>query len=155
MEQTTRPAESRDVVAIAALEEEARGGLATVQRGGAAWLADHPALGAVGWRVRLADPGWATLVAEVESVVVGVLTMRLPGGYRRDVAVIDLLYVTPGAREVGLGEALLEAAVAGARGAGAREIEASALPGDRESKNLFERAGLVTRLLVVARPLDR
>jgi GNAT superfamily N-acetyltransferase len=71
-----------------------------------------------------------------------------------DVAHIDQTYVTPDAREVGFGDALVEAAVAAARAAGAGVIEGHALPGDRDTKNLFERAGITARLITVSRRLD-
>ena len=59
----------------------------------------------------------------------------------------------PEARELGVGELLLEAAIGWAEAHGCRGIDAMALPGIRASKNLFERFGLKARRLVVHRPL--
>ena len=70
-----------------------------------------------------------------------------------DVARVDQVYVTPEAREVGFGDALLAAAADEALGAGASVLEGEALPGDRETKNLYERAGITARLITVSRRL--
>ena len=95
------------------------------------------------------------MVAGVDGVVLAVASMRLPVGRKRPVAEVEGIFVTPLAREVGLGEMLLAAMIDTAGSAGAREIDATALPGDRETKNLFERFGLVARLIVVSRRLER
>jgi GNAT superfamily N-acetyltransferase len=63
------------------------------------------------------------------------------------------VYVHPEAREVGLGDELLATAMAAARAAGCAALEGTALPGDRETKNLYERAGIVARLIVVSKRL--
>jgi GNAT superfamily N-acetyltransferase len=62
-------------------------------------------------------------------------------------------YVTPGAREVGFGDALLDSALEWARSAGGRLLEGETLPGDRETKNLYERAGIKARLITVSTEL--
>ena len=69
------------------------------------------------------------------------------------IARVDQVYVTPEARELGFGDALLDAATAIAVEAGAHVIEGEALPGDRDTKNLYERAGITARLITVSRPL--
>ena len=83
------------------------------------------------------------------GLVVGylVLVTALP------VAHVDQVYVTPDARELGFGDALLEAATDAAVEAGATVLEGNALPGDRETKNLYERAGVTARLITVSRRL--
>jgi hypothetical protein len=48
----------------------------------------------------------------------------------------------------------MEHFLASARAAGVRRVGGSALPGDRATKNLFERNGLVARLILVERGLD-
>jgi len=74
--------------------------------------------------------------------------------FEGDVARIDQVYVTPDARELGFGDALLEAAADAARTSGASVLEGQALPGDRQTKNLYERAGITARLITVSRRLD-
>ena len=58
------------------------------------------------------------------------------------------MYVTPEARELGFGDALLELATG--RPLGAAVLEGEALPGDRHTKNLYERAGITARLITVS-----
>ena len=59
------------------------------------------------------------------------------------------MYVEPEARELGFGDDLLAMATAAARDRGCVALEATALPGDRMTKNLYERAGITTRKLTV------
>ena len=66
---------------------------------------------------------------------------------------IDQVWVTPMARELGFGDGLLEAAIGSARERGAVAVEGQALPGDRQTKNLYERAGIVARLITTYREL--
>ena len=63
------------------------------------------------------------------------------------------VYVEPQAREVGFGDWLLEAALAEARTQGCIVIEGYALPGDRATKNLYERAGITARKITVSKAL--
>jgi len=63
------------------------------------------------------------------------------------------IYTEPDVRDVGVGEALLETAIAWAIERHAVAIDAQTLPGARESKNLFERFGLTARLITVRREL--
>ena len=90
------------------------------------------------------------LVAHIDEVVVGYLVATLGSDH---VVRIDQVWVTPDARELGFGDALLEAAIGRARAAGATAVEGEALPGDRHTKNLYERAGIVARLIVTYRAL--
>lgn len=69
------------------------------------------------------------------------------------VAMVSDLYVDPGARRVGVGEAMMDLLVAEATKVGAIGIDALALPGDRDTKNFFETFGLVARALLVHRAL--
>ncbi len=136
-----------DVEALGDLEAEARDALIDA-RGGLRWLEEHPLIG----------PEWAGLlergdvfVAEIDQTVpVGYLVLHVTG----EVATVDQVYVTVGARQLGFGDALLEAATERARQLGARLLEGQALPGDRETKNLYERAGITARLITVSRRLS-
>ncbi len=66
---------------------------------------------------------------------------------------VDQVYVTPDARELGFGDALVAAAIDWGRQVGAVLIEAETLPGDRDLKNLYERAGVKARLITVSKRL--
>ena len=63
--------------------------------------------------------------------------------------VIDHLFVESEARDVGVGEALMNALLAWFRSQGCTAADATALPGNRETKNFFETAGFSARLIVM------
>jgi GNAT superfamily N-acetyltransferase len=67
--------------------------------------------------------------------------------------VIDDIYVDPGARAVGIGEALMNHMLDWCRSQGCFGVDSLALPGDRHTKNFFESFGLVARAIIVHRPL--
>jgi ribosomal protein S18 acetylase RimI-like enzyme len=148
---TVRRATAADVEALQALEHEARAGLVDV-RGGRRWLEEHPEIGA-GWLVGERTVLVAELADPVDPAgpghVVGFLVLDVAGR----IAHVDQVYVTPRARELGFGDALLAAATGAALEQGAEVLEGHALPGDRETKNLYERAGITARLITVSRPL--
>ena len=140
-----RPARRDDVEQLEELEVEARTALVG-QRGGDRWLETHAQRG----------PEWDAVVATgdvdvavIGDVVVGYILTQRAG----PVAAISEVYVTPEAREVGFGDALVETAMEAARAAGCAVIEGESLPGDRETKNLYERAGITARLIVVSKAL--
>lgn len=154
--ESVRRAEPGDItqlaeLAEAAFEEAGRG------RGGAIWAVREAR--AAPMRDALSDivddPGWLVLVGMIDEVVLGYSVARLE--QLRDaslLAVVEDLFVDPGARGVGLGEALMDEVVRWAREAGCRGIDALVLPGDRASKNFFETFGLVARAILVHRSLD-
>ena len=87
-----------------------------------------------------------------EHVIVGYAIAMLDVS-DETVASLSDIYTTPDARDIGVGEILLESALAWAIAHEATAIDAQTLPGARESKNLFERFGLTARLLTVRREL--
>ena len=89
-------------------------------------------------------------VGTIDGAVVGVaLAEAEPAGMGR----IPLIFVEPDGRGVGVGEALLEEASTWLAGHGCRTIDVTVLPGDRDTKQFFEGAGMVARLLVMSRSL--
>lgn len=64
------------------------------------------------------------------------------------------LYVTRGAREVGVGEALIGEALQWCEQRNCIGVDALALPGNRATKNFFETFGFTARLLVLHRSLQ-
>lgn len=143
---TVRSAVAADADQIASLETVARAPLGEA-RGGLAWLRDHEAVGDWTHCIARAD----VLVAVIDDVVVGYLELQTG---HDTVARIRQVFVEPEARGVGFGDLLLAAALERARERGATTIEAEALPGDRDTKNLYERAGITARTIVVAARLD-
>jgi ribosomal protein S18 acetylase RimI-like enzyme len=87
----------------------------------------------------------------IDEVVVGYLVADL-GADR--VVRIDQVWITPEARELGFGDALLALAMSTARTNGAEAVEGQALPGDRHTKNLYERAGIVARLITTYKAFE-
>jgi GNAT superfamily N-acetyltransferase len=76
-----------------------------------------------------------------------------PRGAPGRMGVVDCCYVEPAARGVGVGGALASALVAWLAERGCAGVDVLALPGDRETKQLFESEGFSARLLVLHRPL--
>jgi GNAT superfamily N-acetyltransferase len=139
------PDDPVDLGQLRILEDEAREAARHV-RGGQRWLEEHPSVGER-WPQQCAES--TVLVAHIGDVVVGYLVLDADG----DVVRVAQVWVTEAARELGFGDALLAEAMQRGRAAGARLIEGSALPGDRATKNLYERAGIVARLIVTSKAL--
>jgi GNAT superfamily N-acetyltransferase len=135
-----------DIDQLGLLEREARAALVG-QRGGERWLIEHPEVGAA-WPKRCTTA--EVWVAHIERVVVGYLVATL-GSDR--ILRVDQVWVTPEARELGFGDGMLAAAIAAAVERGAEAVEGQALPGDRHTKNLYERAGIVARLITTYKRL--
>jgi GNAT superfamily N-acetyltransferase len=151
-----RRAEPGDAAILGALEATARGALADV-RGGRRWLDVHAELGDA-WPRTIEQR--TVFVAAIQpagdgdgvDAVVGYLVADLVDD-PMPVARIDQVFVDAEARELGFGDALVEAAMKWGKEAGAELIEAETLPGDRNLKNLYERAGVTARLITVSRRL--
>lgn len=144
-----RVASPHDVGDLALLESTSRESLLDA-RGGRRWLDEHRPVGD-GWQQAITDPGRAVLVADLEGYPVGFLVLVFePDGTAR----IDQVFVLIEARHLGFGDTMMQAAVAAARDRSCLRIEGEALPGDRETKNLYERAGITARLIVLSSSLD-
>ena len=94
------------------------------------------------------------MVGTVDGAVVGYGVIRLVALH--DGAVLGRvtdIYVTPEARGVGVGEAMMDELLDWARGRGCVGVDSLALPGDRDTKNFFETHGLVARAITVHRAL--
>lgn len=141
-----RLARPSDGAQLGDLEREARSALVG-QRGGDRWLVEHPAIDGA-WAERCADA--EVFVGSIDDVVVAYLIAAV-GDDR--ILRIDQVWVTPEARELGFGDELLAQAIERGRSLGAIAVEGQALPGDRHTKNLYERAGIVARLITTYRPL--
>jgi GNAT superfamily N-acetyltransferase len=155
MEVTARVAVEADVPALVPLVAE---GIAAVEgeRGAELWLLEHAPrapLDAALHDLR-SNPATEVIAGCVDGVPVGVLVIErrdLVDG--RSIARITLVFVHPRAREIGVGEALIGAASGWAEAAGCIGIDGLALPGDRRTKNLYERSGMTAREITVHREL--
>lgn len=67
---------------------------------------------------------------------------------------VERIHVLAEARELGFGDALLSAIVDEGRALSCQVIEGEALPGDRDTKNLYERAGITARSITVSKRLS-
>ena len=102
-------------------------------------------------RSRLADGNWVmtqgnTLVAETDGRIVGAVLLVLPGQPGRQVggateAEVRLLAVSPHARGLGAGEALMRRLLEDARSAGFETVVLSTQPGMQAAQRLYERLG--------------
>jgi len=89
-------------------------------------------------------------VAAVGKSAVGSLVVRIDDD--ADWA-IDYVHVLREARGVGIGDALMKRLFEDARAAGVTRLSGAALPGDRSTKNLFERFGLIAEAIFVSKDL--
>jgi GNAT superfamily N-acetyltransferase len=142
-EEGTRRATAADLARLAELAgaavDELRQG-----RGGEVW-ARHG---------EIEDSVHQVLVGTVDDLVMGYAvahTELLPDGGR--LGVVTDLYTEPGIRELGVGEAMMDALVDWCREQGCFGVDSLALPGDRHTKNFFESFGLVARAIIVHRSL--
>jgi GNAT superfamily N-acetyltransferase len=153
--EAARPATGDDVARLAELVAEAVAEQAE-GRGGRIWSArESRALPAEASLARLvADPDALVLAGTIDGTIVGyavAVTEQLRTGDR--LGVVSDVFVDPGTREVGVGEALLDQVVAWCEAAGCIGIDALALPGNRSTKNFFESFGFTARAIIVHRRL--
>lgn len=154
MEISVRRATIDDVPELARMYEALEAELTALRP---AWaLADglpHPAEEALTRRV--ADPAWHTYVAELDGVTVGLLSGRdeelLPQAGGAKVGSVRLIFTDAGAREVGVGEALMDVFLSEARNRGVTMFDAHVSPGHRLSKNFFEAHGFSARSIIMHR----
>jgi GNAT superfamily N-acetyltransferase len=150
-----RTATADDIEAVVPLVEAATTEKAA-QKGGALWSRRERRAGPVTDALHRAIEAddYELAVAVWDGTVVGYALARADrladGGL---LGVIDDLYVDPGAREVGLGEALMNHLLDWCRARGCFGVDSIALPGDRSTKNFFESFGLVARAILVHKPL--
>jgi len=100
------------------------------------------------------DPNRLVVLGTIDDVPVGYASVGLStveDGVR--LAVVESLFVEPEARDVGVGEAIMDFVLHWSAAQGVSGIDAVALPGDRATKNFFERFGLTARAIVVHRSL--
>ena len=146
-----RPATADDLPRIAELARAVRDEMLQ-QRGGPLFLAREARREPFEESLaeELADADHALFAGTLDDVVLGYAavhaeTLRTGAVLAR----LTDLYVEPEARAIGVGECLMEAALAWSNQKGATAVDAYALPGDRDTKNFFEMSGFTARLLVM------
>jgi len=140
-----------DVPRLAELNRAAIDELAPT-RGGAVWKAREARQEPIEERLEdlLDDPGCRMLVATIDGTVVGYAVARLEHLADGSVlGVIDDIFVEEGARQVGLGELMINDLMAWCEERKCIGMDAMALPGHRATKNFFEESGFTARQLVM------
>jgi GNAT superfamily N-acetyltransferase len=155
-DEAARTATEGDLAAVIALVEAAADEK-RAQKGGPLWFRRERRQGPPDAELKaaLVAPDHEIAVGTLDGTVVGyglVRTERLADGSL--LGVVDDIFVDPGARAVGIGEALMNHMIDWCRGQGCFGVDSLALPGDRHTKNFFESFGLVARAIIVHRPLD-
>jgi GNAT superfamily N-acetyltransferase len=141
-----RAAQADDAVQLTHIERRAREPMVHA-RGGPAWLRENPPVG--DWTSLI--HGDCVAVATIDHVVLGYL--HLEGPDVTGVARVRQVFVEPEARGLGFGDMLLAFALDQARAMAAVTLDGEALPGDRETKNLYERAHITARKIIVSTTL--
>lgn len=152
--EAVRPAGHRDLadltqLAQSAVEEQRE------SRGGPVWFRrEARADPATTLAAAIDDPDRDVVIATIDDVALAYAAMRTEV-LRTDelLAVVEDVYVDPGARGVGLGELLMEEMIARASQRGCVGIDALVLPGNREAKNFFESLGMTARAILVHKTL--
>jgi ribosomal protein S18 acetylase RimI-like enzyme len=149
--ETARSATTDDVTRVVELARELRAELGEY-RGGILWANRDVAGEPLDEHVAqlLARDDALVVVGCIDDAAIGfgaVLVEELRDGSH--LGVITDLYVEPGARSVGVGEALTAAIADHCRSRGCAGIDVVALPGHRATKNFFEERGFTARAIVM------
>ncbi len=99
----------------------------------------------------LADPEHLLVLGLFDGVAVGVASARIERFRWEPVANLELIFVEPNARRVGVAEAMLGEVGRWSASLGAIGVDAVALPGNRGAKSFFEAHGYTARLLIMHR----
>jgi len=151
--EAARRATGADRDVVVALVETAVAELAPT-RGGALWRARNfrapPYAASID--AALAADDHLVVVGSIDGAVFGYGIAAIePLRDGRRLAVVEDIYVEPAARGVGVGAAVMDLLLAWSQEQGCIGIDAMALPGNRDTKNFFERYGLTARAIIVHR----
>jgi GNAT superfamily N-acetyltransferase len=146
-----RPATEDDLARLAELARAAIAEL-TPMKGGVVWAAREarPEPVEESLKASLADDHTRVVVGTIDDFPVGYASVRvevLNDGSR--LGVVDDIFVEEGAREVGVGEAMMGDLMTWCEARGCSGMDALALPGHRSAKNFFEESGFTARKLVM------
>jgi GNAT superfamily N-acetyltransferase len=146
-----RPATEADVERLATLCRDAQTELAP-GRGGAVFVAREARPEPIedSLESALADPKQRVWAGTVDDTVIGYAVARIEVlRTGANLGVVEDIFVEPEARAIGVGEALMGAAMEWFTAERCIGVDAYALPGDRATKNFFEGSGFSARLLVM------
>ena len=157
MDEACRAAAPADIPRIAELARAVIDELAPM-RGGAVWKAREarPEPIEEGLERLLDDSDVRMVVATIDEVIVGYAVVRLESLADGSVlGVIDDIFVEEGARQVGLGELMIDDLMTWCEERKCVGMDAMALPGHRATKNFFEESGFTARQLVMHHRFER
>ena len=146
---TSTPSDLSELERLANLARE----LVEPQRGGRLFLGLEARRETL--QVVVEEPDRLCVTGGIDGAVLGYAVASLvPTTYGDAIASISDLFVEPEAREVGVGEELMRFVLSWAEARGCAGVDATALPGDRQTKNFFETFGLVARAIRVHRAIQ-
>jgi GNAT superfamily N-acetyltransferase len=102
----------------------------------------------------LTDRDRVMAIGSLDGVPVGIASAFADRQRREAIGAMELIYVDPNARQVGVAEAMLELIWSWCATLRLAGLDAPALPGNRAAKAFFESHGFLARLLVMHRSLD-
>jgi GNAT superfamily N-acetyltransferase len=97
----------------------------------------------------LRDPDRLLVVGLIDQVLVGMSSVICDRTRRETVGHLELIFVDPSARLVGVAEAMVEIVLSWCLEKNCVGVDAPALPGNRPAKAFFEEHGFLARLLVM------
>jgi GNAT superfamily N-acetyltransferase len=149
-----RPAVAGDLPRLQRLWESALAEIAG-QRGGEALADSLRRADLAGYMAGgLHDGERLVVVGIAHTEVVGLASLVAVRDLVRPLGRLEVIYVEPGWRRVGVATAMLALAAERCRRWGMAGLDAPALPGDRPAKSFFESQGLTARLLTMHRRLE-
>jgi GNAT superfamily N-acetyltransferase len=101
----------------------------------------------------VSSPDRAVALGLIDDVAVGIASVVAERSGREPIGELELIYVEPTARQVGVAEAMLRVVLDWCRTRGLAGLDAPALPGNRAAKAFFEGQGFLARLLIMHRPV--
>jgi ribosomal protein S18 acetylase RimI-like enzyme len=157
VEVTARPAAPSDIPRLVALYRELEHEMVELKP---VWrLTDGlPEPVEAAFSMILADPGAHLIVGAIDDLVFGFLHGAigdlLPQADGRRVGSVQHVFTSRPAREVGVGEAMIEQFLSVLDERGVRLVDAVAPPGQRNTKNFYESHGFKARRIVMHRNLE-
>jgi GNAT superfamily N-acetyltransferase len=152
-----RAATAADVPRIAELARAVIAELAPT-RGGEVWRAREARAEPIedGLTALLDDADARMVVATIDGVILGYAVVHLERlGDGSVLGVVDDIYVEEGARQIGLGELMMEDLMPWCEERKCIGMDAMALPGHRATKNFFEDSGFTARQLIMHHRFER
>ena len=157
MDEGCRAATAGDVPRVAELARAAIAELAPM-RGGEVWRAREARAEPIedGLVALLDEADARMVVATIDGVVVGYAVVRLEHLADGSVlGVVDDIFVEEEARQIGLGEMMMDDLVPWCDERKCIGMDAMALPGHRATKNFFEESGFTARQLIMHHRFER